>query len=63
MSKNENKNFYSINSEIMPTVDEIEKKMNMLAEKYNFSFDFGFPKITEDDLINGPGDPPNFNDF
>ena len=39
-----------INKEVMPIVNDIKSKMDMLAKKYNFKIDFGFPEITEGEL-------------
>ena len=39
-----------LNKQIMPTVNDIESKMKMLQEKYNFSMDFSFPEITMEEI-------------
>ena len=41
-----------INQELGNISNQIEAKMKFLQEKYNFSLDYAFKPITEQDIIN-----------
>ena len=44
-----------INDEVMPTVNEIKAKMEMLRDKYNIKLDeFAFPEIKLEEIIDFP---------
>lgn len=50
MEQNFDLDLTKLNKQIMPTVNDIESKMKMLQEKYNFSMDFSFPEITMEEI-------------